>query len=488
MPTQSYGDYANYGVDPWAGIELNERPWYDPVLRDVYMRQSVYSQHATMKVDLAGPKARTIYFNEVIPPRPNIAPIGNRQMESTRLYSDSYQKEVVTQRYGNGMSFHNEDAMFNYWQSQGGGVGPGLMPYLMNVNGGLAQVIVDHLDILARNAYFEHPAPMMGLNNASGFGAITDDDKFSTDVLDEIRLMFRDMQKPFSPVAMNTFTGDEIMAITSAGAIYDIQRESGAVNSGPTFLEVQKYQQNNPILRGEIGAWRGFRFVDNPFSKLWNTGSIGIRANITAALKPGDGAPNPTTTKVEGSRRVGQPGATHFIQLNDAAGLEPGMMITIHREKHDATSLLEYTTASGGARGVLNGVVHDDPMAQNVEIHSVDLALDRITIKEPYMMTDAAVNGGQGLETDLGGSVYGYVTFGDTIHTALFLTRNSANAIVAGVAQPPKLYTPKPYDDYESVYRLSYDLWLKYQLWEARNYALFYFRAPNKTFGRAIYR
>lgn len=94
----SYGDFATYGIDPWNNIELNERPWYDPLLRDWYMRNSVYSQHVTFNVDLNGPKARTIYFNDLIPPRPNIAPLDARQMEATRLYSDSFQREVTTER------------------------------------------------------------------------------------------------------------------------------------------------------------------------------------------------------------------------------------------------------------------------------------------------------------------------------------------------------------------------------------------------------
>ena len=94
----SYSDFANYGVDPWNGITLNERPWYDPVLRDIYMRNSVYSQHVTMKVDLNGPKARTIYFNDIIPPRPNISEINPRLMDATRLYTDSFQRSVTTAR------------------------------------------------------------------------------------------------------------------------------------------------------------------------------------------------------------------------------------------------------------------------------------------------------------------------------------------------------------------------------------------------------
>jgi len=95
-------DFDNfYGVDPWGDITLKERNWYDPMLRNFYMRNSVYSQHASFKIDLAGPnspRARTIYFNDLIPPRPNIATIDNRKMEASRLYTDSYQREVRTAR------------------------------------------------------------------------------------------------------------------------------------------------------------------------------------------------------------------------------------------------------------------------------------------------------------------------------------------------------------------------------------------------------
>ena len=36
---------------------------------------------------------------------------------------------------------------------------------------------------------------------------------------------------------------------------------------------------------------------------------------------------------------------------------------------------------------------------------------------------------------------------------------------MAGVAQPPRLYTPPPIDDFESVYRFSFDQFIAYQLW-----------------------
>ena len=99
MSMDEYSDYATYGIDPWENITLNEREWYDPFLRDIYSRAAVYSPHCSFNVDLNGPKARTIYFNDLIPPRPNIKPLAARKMEASRLYTDSMQRQVTTERY-----------------------------------------------------------------------------------------------------------------------------------------------------------------------------------------------------------------------------------------------------------------------------------------------------------------------------------------------------------------------------------------------------
>lgn len=477
-----YADFSNYGVDPWSGIELNERPWYDPVLRDIYYRSSVYSQNVTMKVDLNGPKARTITFNDLIPPRPNIAPIQPRQMEATRLYSDSFQRSVDTERYGNGMSLHRESEMFNYWMRNGATAG-----LLGLIQASLGQVIVDHMDLLARNAYFSHPYALMGLNNASGFNGITDSDKMNTDLVDEVWLSLRDREKPYSALPVTYATGEESICITTAGAIYDLKREVGTGAGGLNFVDVQKYTESGrtQLIAGELGMWRGTRFVDNPLAKLWNQGTISHQTTIKAAVKPGSGAPDPKTEKVEGTRMVGQPSAVHYIRVQDASGFVAGDKITIHSTQHDADTL-----ATEGYRGVLNGPSMLDPMRQDVEIHRIDTSggagNHKVILKEPYMMTGDA---GSGLETDLGSGVYGFMTKAATIHSALFLTPGmSNNALVAGVAQPPAIYQPPAFDDYLSVFRISYDFWMKYALWDARAYHLAFLKGANSLIGKRITR
>lgn len=480
----AYADLANYGVDPWNNIENNERPFYDPFLRDVYMRNSMYSQHVTMKVDLNSEvKARTIYFNDLIPPRPNIAPIANRAMDATRLYSDSYQRQVTTERYGNGMALHRESQMFSYWRKNGTEAG------LINIiNQALGQVVVDHLDTLARNAFFRHPYADFGIAGASGFGGISGTtDILSTELLDEVWLSMRDVQRPYSALPQTYDpSGDAILCLTTAGAVHDLKREVGTGTGGLNFVDVNKYTDEGraQLVRGELGTYRGMRFIDSPFAKLWNVGAIEVQTTIKAAVAPGDGAPDPATILVEGTRKVGQPGATHYIVVDDSTGFTVNEMVTIHKLRVDSAYLL-----ANPGMGVTDGVKFDDPMKQDVEIYSIDTTTPgahRIAIKEPYMMTGDT---GAGLETDLGGTVYGYVTKAVTVHSALFLTPGlSSNALVAGVAQPPDIYLPPAIDDYLSMYRVTYDFYIKYALWDARAYRMTFLRGSNVTIGRPIFR
>src|SRR5215216_3190630 len=110
----AYDFNATYALDPWDAIQNNERPWYDGLLREVYQRQSVYSQRVSMQVDLTAMRSRTVTFNSLLPTRPNIASIPNREMNASRLYMDGYQNQITVLRYGNGMSLHRESEMFSY--------------------------------------------------------------------------------------------------------------------------------------------------------------------------------------------------------------------------------------------------------------------------------------------------------------------------------------------------------------------------------------
>lgn len=475
-------DFSNqYGADPWANITLNERTWYNPNLQMSYYRQSVYSQYANFQINLAAMKSRTIVFNEMIATRPNIAPIDNRTMNATRMYTDSAHKQVTVVRYGNGMSVHKESEMFNYWEQNGREAA-----LIRIINESLGQVLVDHLDQLARNAYFNHPYPQFGNGSASGFSEISaTDDRLTTTALDNIWLSIADTDMPFAPLPTQAVvTGDELVCVTTPGTIYDLKREVGTSGTGDlTFVDVMKYADGVRLISGEEGKYRNIRFVKNNLAKLFNCGTIDRQTTIKSPVTPGSGAPDPATTKVDGIRQVGQPGATHYIIIDNAVGLSVNDKVTVHQLRHDD----ETSVAAYNHMGVVHGVKFDDPMKQDLVIQSIDTSggfgAHKLVFKEPYMMVSDA---GKGLETDLGGGVYGFVTKAQHIHTALFLIPNAQAApIVAGVAQPPMIYTPPSVDDFESIKRVTYDMWLKFGLWEPNSFRLWTGAGANFRMGQS---
>jgi hypothetical protein len=68
--------------------------------------------------------------------------------------------------------------------------------------------------------------------------------------------------------------------------------------------------------------------------------------------------------------------------------------------------------------------------------------------------------------TDLGGTVYGYVTKGLDVHMSVFLA--GPNPVACAVGKPPVFHNPPPIDDLEAQVRFSYEMMLKFQCWEPR--------------------
>lgn len=469
MATPTY-DVADYARDPWDVITQDERPWYDPLLRELYMRRATYSPFTTKKIDLRENSARTVYFDDLVPMRPNIAVLADREVTATRLYTDSYRRKVETERHGNGISLHRNSQQFSYWRRNGNA---GLWDILSQ---SLAQALVDEIDLLARNAMLTNPFRMYGLSNNSGFNQITTSDLMTTDVLDAIRLGMED-RKPTWAAYDTDYNPGELICITSPGVLFDLRKEATDTDNGSGFTEVMKYANPSNLITGEVGMYRGVRFIKSQLAILWNCGPTTVQTTIKAAVKPGQGAPDPDTTAVDGVRYVGQPDATHTITVADTTGFAAGQKVTVHKLR-----ISDPATVDG--RGVVNGPDFRDPQLQDLEIYEV-VDGTHLTFKEPYMMTG---QDGLGLETDLGGTVYGYVTLGRNIHTSVFLNRNQLSGVIGGIAQLPQFYMPDPYDDYLSIYRLAYDFFMKFQLWDPGQFEVFYSAGSNKSIGATYIR
>jgi hypothetical protein len=108
--------------------------------------------------------------------------------------------------------------------------------------------------------------------------------------------------------------------------------------------------------------------------------------------------------------------------------------------------------------GVTNGVDYRDGMTFNRFVKYVDTTPGacKIGFDRPILWD---------FTTDLGGTVYAYVTKGVNVHTTTYIA--GPGAVVAGVTQTPQLHVPPVVDDLESLFRFSWDAYVKYQTFRA---------------------
>ena len=439
-----------YSNNPWAGLQTNQRPWYVPFLREIYLRDQVYSRFVTTQFAMLGPGspiATKMSLTSLIPPHANFDPISLRQLWMPSSYVDSFSREIEFRRYGGKMALHKYDQMITYWQLNGQ---KGLLPIINRYLGGM---MTETMDMQARNAFFEAPYTRYG-DGGADFSDIDSwsSHKFKTSLIDRVRLGMAERGVPFTVMPNVSFTSAKPVCITSPGVLHDIINEASGTGAQNQFIDVMRYADAGRIIRGEVGIYRGVRFVETPRAILYNSGPITKQASITAPVAAGDGA---AATRVDKVRQVGQPGVTNFIQVDDASVFQKNQIVTIHVRR---TS--EF--------GVTDGVDHRDGFLTYRRIEAIDLVNDTLAFDLPIML-DMNVN--------LGGGVYGYVTKGRNVHTGLFL--GGMDGVVMGVGKSPEVYTPRPVDDFDSMYRVSWDGYYQHQLFEPEVFEVWYGAGTN---------
>lgn len=422
-----------YSDTPWAGLDRNQRQWYVPYLADVYRKLNVYGQFTTFKQNNGDVNAKTMTISGLYDLHENTDPLGLRQMWLPAAHVDSWQVDVTFSRYGNKVAYDKYDRIITYWRENGKLNGDTLRAIS---NDKLGINIAGTLDKLSRNALLNVPYSLYGPDGQySNFNGISLSDTFRTETLEEIHLGFQNRDVPY---AQNP-SGDigTIVCITSPGVIFDLRQQTNPRD----WIYRAAYARPELLWNYEIGSFQNVRFVVTPKQTLWNCGPITIQANVTAPINAGDGAPGPTSL-VDSTRRVGQAGSTHYIQLDagtDMTQFKKNQMVTLH-----------VLRTSG--QGVTNGVDYTDGLLHNLLIESINGGAHQLSFKEPIMSP---------FTTDLGGGVYGYVTLGTHIHASTFI--GGPDAVVAGVGRPLELHMPPPVDDMESIWRLSWDSYLGYQ-------------------------
>jgi hypothetical protein len=434
LPSQT-GDFDRYYSDePFSIMDQNQRTWLDPDLIDIWRQRSVFRPLITFQKNLGSIRATSMTITQVFDPHPDTTPIASRQIWLPSMHIDSRSVEVAFQHNGNKIAYHKYDDMVTYWRQNGRA---GMRAIARNA---LGQAEVDMNDLLARNALLTaslNTGYALFAGGGSDFSALGTTDLYDPDIGADIWLgmIHRDV-----PGAMSASgAGGSIVAFTSPGVIYDIQGNTD-------WISVRQYLQDPVLLNYEIGSHKDVRYVQTPKCTLWNCGEIITRAEIGAAVSAGDGSPNPATTKVDGTYKVGQTsaGIVHYIQLG---AFSSGSLANF--AVNDIVSFHQTVTND---YGITDGVDFTEGHLTNRRIVAIDTGNNRLVLDKPFLVD---------FDTDLGGGVYGYVTKARNVHATILV--GGPQALVAGVAQQPLFYALDPIDDFKAIFRFSFDQYLGYQ-------------------------
>ena len=431
------GDFDTfYSDNPWEVIDKNQRTWYDPELIAMFREQALFTPTINFVKNLGDVRATKMVLNSMYDPHPDTTALALRQIWMPASHIDSRQVEIVFNRYGGKVAYTVYDDIITYWRQNGRA---GLRQIM---RGALGQHMVDVLDLLARNAYLQgayDSGYMLFEGGGNDFSDIGDDDTF--DLATGLDIWLGMTMRRVASARGPSGAADNIICYTTPGIIYDIQKGT----SSDEWISINQYANATKLLRYEVGTYKNIRFVQSPKLVLWNCGAIAEQKAITAAATAGDGAPDPNSSKVDGTYMVGQTtdGITNYIQLDGFSDGDYAAndMVTIHQTRTSAY-------------GVSNGVNPFEGTSQVRRVISADHSTNRITVDRPLMVD---------LATDLGGGAYGWVTKGRNIHASIFV--GGPQGIVSGVALPPRLHVPPPVDDFLMVQRFSWDAYIGHQVY-----------------------
>lgn len=449
------GDFDTfYSSEPWSTILTNQRQWYDPFLRDYYYKNAIYSRFVTAQFNNGSVNAKTMSVTSLIAPHANSNELGLRQLWLPSSYVDSFQRDITFSRYGQKLALHEYDPLITYWQTNPSG---GLKTI---INQQIGRLMVETLDKLARNAFLTNSFKLIGDGSQTGFDQVQSGHFLGNATVEDIQLGMKERGVPYAQLAMEQGSMTNLFCITTPGETRKM-REGTAAND---WWDVIKYANPQAAMKGEVGAWKGTRFIETNDACLYNCGEIYTQTTLGAAVHAGDGAPAPASP-VDGVYKVGQPsGVVNYLPVASSAGFAVNDIVTIH-------------VARTTANGVTNGVDFTDGKLENRRIVALNTGgANRIILDRPIL---------EDFATDLGGTVFGYVTKGRHIHTATFI--GGTDGVVLGVARQPKIHTPKPVDDFDSVYRVSWDAYLGYQLFEPTVFENWFGAGPNRVKGPTVY-
>lgn len=442
-----------YGTDPWENVDKNQRQWYDPLLQQIFRRQTVYTglvPYATQPMLDARTTRMTITMT--LDFHPDFSEIGLRQLDGSPMGLDSKSVDIVFTRYGGVTQYHKYDPMISYWQQNGQ---TGLVPIIQDK---LGRNIVEVHDLLIRNAFLSSPYVTLAGTSYTGCDQLTDNDKFDLDMVTDSILRAQTQNVLTSPNP--AMASGSLLFIDTPGQINTIQKDTDWVT----------WQQYGNAVRAfnsyEVGSYKSSRHLMTGANVLWNCGAKTAQTTLAASRTYQDGSPDPDTTRVDEVYATGQSGATHDVEVADSSGFSVGDMVTFHKKFATAAQV-----AAKPKLRALGSPLYDDGLSVTRRVVAVPDGT-HVQIDQPLgvdFTTEVNTNGSGAASPSSG--VYGWMTKGRSLHVSIAIA--GPNGVVAGVAQPPQLYAPPAVDDWVSVHRFSWDAYEKFQLFRPEVFEVF---------------
>jgi hypothetical protein len=101
--------FTAYESHPWVGIETNQRDWYEPALRDWYVRRSIYGPFVANAYNLQANKTQNAHITQLLAPHPNFNTYGSRDMWLNSSYIDSREVQIGADHHAGKLAFHKFD-------------------------------------------------------------------------------------------------------------------------------------------------------------------------------------------------------------------------------------------------------------------------------------------------------------------------------------------------------------------------------------------
>jgi len=453
-----------YDLNPIQVIDQNHWTVYHPDVAMRFQQEATYTPLVEWSTDLMQYKTTEVVETEMFPGDVAFNELDmNANYVQNAFVPDTRSRKWKVSRYGGKVMYHKSSSYFNQWNVSGG---HDWRPLLQST---LGYHVVGTHEKLARAGFFKQPKMYWRYaNGKTNWGALSgESDTFNIGEVNYWNFALGNTGSPLIP-------GDKAsakLAYIAPGAQYDIYRTLPlqSQNEASLWRDSMVYSGSELALRGEIGGYKGVRFIvpqnnifgENP-NVLYNAGAISKQYGVILPITAGDGAPDPETTAVDSTWYVGQKNVTHSIKLES---FTPGDFalndwVTIH-------------TSTTSEYGVTNGVNPFHEMTITRRVVAIDETNHTLSFDRPISNNYMAAFVGQSISGATPATFYAYVT--KATHIGFSLILGARGSVKGKVMKPLEFYAPKPVDDFESVWRFTYDELVGINLGEPNLHLLYFY-------------